>query len=169
MVHPGRQASEDTEKLDSLDDAEALQDASQRIQQAIREDNPSAAIREIENCSTDAVVELIVHMPLRQARILLDWMPRKRTSDVLLKMHPVNRSTIAKAKGSHLLAAAMGEMRPDEAAETAISFSRRTKRKLPRDYRGFGDTTDIKSYPEGTAGRIRRDLPAPRRLPAGKE
>ena len=154
MAHFGRQDSENAEKPDPQDDAEALQDASQRIQQAIRDDEPSVAIQELENWSTDAVVELIVHMPLRQARILLDWMPRKRVSEVLLRMHPVNRSTIAKAKGSHLLAEAMGEMRPDEAAETAISFSRRTKRKLPQDYRGFGDISDSKAYPEGTAGRI---------------
>lgn len=154
MNNPDRYTSENAEEPASLDGVEALQGASQRIQQAIRDDNPSAAIQEFESWSTDALVELIVHMPLRQARILLDWMPRKRASEVLLRMHPVNRSTIAKAKGSHRLAETMREMRPDEAAEAAISFSRRTKRKLPQDYLRFGDTTDKERYPEGTAGQI---------------
>ncbi|MGI9321293.1 MAG: magnesium transporter MgtE N-terminal domain-containing protein, partial [Thiogranum sp.] len=153
MNHPDQQDN-NKEKPDFRDDAEALQDSSQKIQLAIQEDNPSAAIQEIESWSIDDVVELLVHMPLRQARILLDWMPRKRASQILLGMHPVNRSTIAKVRESRLLAEIVEEMKPEEAAETAISLPLRTRRQLPSGSQGDTKPIETSQYPADTAGRI---------------
>ena len=154
MTDTDQHESEGAGEIDSSGEVEGLQDASQKIRQAIRDDKPSAAIQEFESWSTDEVGELLVQMPLRQARILLDWMPRKRASEVLLGMHPANRSTIAKVKESGLLAEIVGEMKPEEAAVTAIALPRRTRRKLPTGIQSDSEPTDTSEYPEGTAGRI---------------
>jgi magnesium transporter len=129
---------------------EELEAALGRISRCIKQDEPSAAISEIKDWPTEDLVDLIVHLPLPQARTLLGWMPRKQAAEILANMHPANRATVVRS-GTEDVQEMVEEMPAEEAMETRIALPKKTNRKVVREPNTPSVPTE---YPPGSAGFV---------------
>jgi magnesium transporter len=90
----------------------------QALRQLVHEKNKKAVRKALEPWPPEDIMELLVRLPLKAARKLLDILPEQISSRVLSELRPQYRAAITRDKTVERLRALIQRMPPEKAFET---------------------------------------------------
>lgn len=100
------------------------------------------------------VMELLIRLPLKQARKLYEWLPADLASRVLIEISPALRPLLLEDAGVKRTAAILEALEDDDAVELLLDLSQaRVKKLLPRLPRGDALRERL-AFGEDSAGSI---------------
>lgn len=97
------------------------------------------------------VIELLVHLPLKRARKLFDWLPAGPSEKVLAELRPEFRAIIIEEETIERLRELLEHLPAEAAAETLSALPDDVRRKLLRQ---LSTASEIAEFAQHSAGRV---------------
>ncbi len=124
------------------------------LRHLIRKGARKAVAKAVGQWTPENVVDLLVHLPMKAARKLLDMLPNATSSRVLSELRPQYRATITAEKTIERLRDLILGMSPEDALETYQSLPDDVQDRLAPDLKTFDSIQASRAFDKESAGEI---------------
>jgi magnesium transporter len=128
--------------------------AVQALRQLIREKNKKAVRKALEPWPPEDIMELLVRLPLKAARKLLDILPDQISSRVLSELPPQYRAAITRGETVERLRELIRRMPPEKAFETFQDLPDDDRDRLGPDLKSIEGIQASRAFHKESAGEI---------------
>lgn len=123
--------------------------ALQNIVLHVKNDDPAAAIGIVQDWDAHEIIEMIVHLPVGQARTFLAWLPRSRAAEIIEGMHPAFKASVLRVDPDSYFSDTLDTVHDGQKTNTGSPDAHGDEKP--------DEVVDV--YPRGTAGYIMQRSP----------
>ncbi|MDJ0793382.1 MAG: magnesium transporter [Woeseiaceae bacterium] len=136
---PGELAPENRDLLDEIEDL-------------VRDDAREEMLQVIDGWQPTDVMELMIHLPIRLARVVYDWLEPELAADVLEEMSPDLRSNLVEKTDIERIAEITEELHEDDAVELLDDLPDPLMEQVLERLPGAEDIRERLEFDDDTAG-----------------